>query len=319
MNAIYLTEHFKDASAIQFALTERPIPEIRKGECLVRMHSSGVNPSDALGAIGYFPHAVLPRIPGRDFSGVIVDGNTRYLGKKVWGSGGAAGLDYDGSHAEFLVIPENSIVEIPSNLSLLEAGVQTLPFITAYYSLQTRAKIKEGDRVLIIGALGQVGQAAMTICQWKRCTPVALVKNKEQLAQARELGWEASDHLEGLENFDVILNTIGNVHWNEVLTRLNKFGRMAILAAPEGKRDAAINLFLLYRGSQEILGINTVDLGFETNAKLLSELKIGFETNSLTPLAVDPETVFPLKRADEAYRMVLQNSRGRRIVLRNES
>ncbi len=319
MKAIYLTEHFKHAEEIRFELTERPIPEIKKGECLVHMHASGVNPSDALGAIGYFPHAVLPRIPGRDFAGVIVDGPTRHLGKKVWGCSGATGLDYDGFHAEFLVIPESSVVEIPANLSLLEAGVQTLPFITAYYSLQTRAQIKEGDRVLVIGALGQIGQAAMTICQWKRCLPTALVKDEAQLTQARNLGWEARDTLAGLKQFDVILNTIGNIHWNELLARLNKFGRMAILAAPEGKRDVSLDLFSLYRGNQEILGIHTIDLGFETNATMLSELKIGFATGSLTPLAVDPETVFPLERADEAYRTALLNCHGRRIVLENES
>ena len=90
MKALYLTQHFKQPEDIRLAVTQQPKPLIKKGECLVQVYSAGVNASDALGAIGYFSHAKIPRIPGRDFAGVVVEGSSQNIGKKIWGTGGAA-------------------------------------------------------------------------------------------------------------------------------------------------------------------------------------------------------------------------------------
>lgn len=313
MRAIYLTHHFQNAEEIQLPITERPLPKIKERECLVQISSAGINPSDALGAIGYFAHAKLPRIPGRDFAGIIIEGNKKFIGKKVWGTGGAAGLDFDGTHAEYIVIPESAIAEIPHTVSLLQAGVQTLPYVTAYYSLITRGRLRAGETVLVIGALGQVGHAAMAICKWKHAKPIALVRG-ETLQAAKDLGWESYDSIPE-QSFDLILNTVGNVYWDGLTPKLKKFGRIVTIAAPEGKRDVSLNLFSLYRENQDLIGINTVDLPFAENAKFLDEMKEGFESGDLTPLAYDATTIFPLEKAQEAYKMALSKGSGKRIAL----
>jgi NADPH2:quinone reductase len=306
MKALYLTTHL--------SVENRPTPTPGPGQCLVKICSAGVNPSDVLGTTGYFPHAKLPRIPGRDFSGVIVQGSPQLIGKRIWGTGGAAGLDFDGTHAEYVLLPETAVAEIPHNLSLFQAGGQTLPYVTAYYSLITKARIQPGETVLIIGALGQVGHAAMSICSWKKCNPIALVRTEQDVQKASLLHWKAYSALPS-QTFDAILNTIGNVQWNNLLAALNPHGRMIIIAAPPGKRDVQINLLDLYRQNKDILGINTVSLDYTQNAQILNAMKPGFESGALIPLSIDPATTFPLTDAEKAYQLVQKGSGGKRVLL----
>lgn len=316
MKALYITSHFEEINAIQLPCVNRPRPQLHAKECLVEIHSAGVNPSDVLGTLGYFSHAKLPRIPGRDFSGVVVEGSSKLIGKHVWGTGGAAGLDFDGTHAQFVKIPEFAVAEIPKNLSLMQAGAQTLPFVTAYHSLIQRAHIQPGETVLVIGALGQVGLAAMSICFWKKCRPIALVRGEADVQKAHSLKWEAYSVLPPSLGFDVIVNTIGNIQWNQLLQALHRYGRMVVIAAPEGKREASINLLELYRQNQNILGINTVDLDYVQSAQILNEMKPGFESGALVPLPTGAETIFSLDEAEKAYQLVYKGSGGKRVALR---
>lgn len=313
MKALVLTEHYQSQNEIEFHMEERPIPTRKPGQCLVQVHALGINPSDVLGALGYFSHAKLPRIPGRDFSGVVVEGSSSLVGKKVWGTGGAAGLDTDGALTEYIILPETAIAEIPSTLSLIEAGAQPLPFVTAYYGLVSRAKVQKGETVLVIGGLGQVGRAAMSICEWKGSNPVALVRKSEDVQKAKAFDWTAVERISS--EYDVILNTVGTVYWEEQVKALKRFGRMVVIAAPEGKREALFNLFNFYRANQEICGVNSVDFDYSENAQMLNELKSGFETGALRPLPVDHTHVFPLEKGAEAFKLVLDKSQGKRIVI----
>lgn len=88
---------------------------------------------------------------------------------------------------------------------------------------------------------------------------------------------------------------------------------MVIISAVPNYRETQINLFDLYRKNQEIIGINTLDLDHAFNAKLLNEMREGFESHALVPL--EPGVVFPLEEASKAYRMVIQGSHGKRVVL----
>ena len=307
MKALYVTQNFKTVEEVKLECVERPMPKVKKGEVLVRIAASGINPSDARATMGYFPDTQVPRIPGRDFAGVVEGG------KKVWGTGGAVGIASDGTHAEFAAIPEAGLAEIPTSMSLLVAGAQPLPYTTAYFGLVTRAHIARGESVLVIGALGQVGRAAMSICRWKGCTPIALVRKPEEVEEAKKLGWEAYSEIPAALKVDVVLNSIGNLNWEKQIGSLKEFGRMVVIAALPGQREAPLNLFNMYRNNQEIHGINTLDLDHAFNAKLLNEMKPGFESGALIPLTPDP--VFSLEDATTAYKMVLHGSSGKRVVL----
>lgn len=322
MKTLFVTTHAKDINTINLEWLDKPLPSVGGDECLIKVISSGVNPSDALAAIGYFNHAVLPRVPGRDFAGTVVEGPAHLIGKNVWGTGGAAGISSDGTQAEFIKLSTDAVSLIPTTLDVVTAGVQPLPYVTAYYGLVKRAQIKNNESVLVVGALGQVGSAAMAICNWKKCNAIALVRGNEEVKSAQALGWKVinsednnlTEKILATNNgqpVDVILNSVGNIYWNDFSNVLAEFGRHIVISARENSREATVNLFELYRANQTIIGINTVSLDFIQNAKLLEELKTGFEENKLTPLKLDVALTYTPQQANEAYKKVMQGSAGR--------
>lgn len=194
MKTLLARSHADTPEKIYLELSDKPVPSFDKNnEVLIKVLSSGINPSDALATLGYFPHAVVPRIPGRDFSGIIEDGPEEYIGKAVWGTGGDAGISRDGTQSEFIKLPLSALAIIPKNINPNIAGALALPYVTAFYSLHTRGRIQAGEYCLISGALGQVGKAAMAICYWKKAKPVALVRGNKQIADAEKRGWTAID------------------------------------------------------------------------------------------------------------------------------
>ena len=74
MKALRVTEKAADIDALQLPAHDAPRPVLAAGQCLVEVHSAGVNPSDVKATLGAMPHAVWPRTPGRDFAGIVVDG-----------------------------------------------------------------------------------------------------------------------------------------------------------------------------------------------------------------------------------------------------
>jgi NADPH2:quinone reductase len=326
MKSLQIATHSQQANDIHINLLETSIPTLGENDCLIKVFASGINPSDALAACGYFNHAILPRIPGRDFAGKIVDGPKDLIGKDVWGTGGAAGISFDGTQAEYIKLSTTEIAESPHNLNLTIAGSQPLPYVTAYYSLVKRAHITKNEAVLVAGALGQVGSAAMSICSWKNCNAIALVRGKNEVEKANSLGWNVinseDDNLHEKilaanhgKPISVILNSLGNLYWKDFIASLAEFGRIITIGARENLREANINLFELYRSNQDIIGINTVSLNFSDNAKLLNELKIGFDENKLIPLAVEPAMIFTPENASLAYRAVMDSSIGKRVAI----
>src|ERR1700733_10365017 len=87
-------------SPCQLKLAERPMPQADANTAVVRIEAASVNPSDVKNVAGRMEQTTLPRIPGRDYSGVVVDGPQEWIDKEVWGTGGDVGFTRDGSHAE---------------------------------------------------------------------------------------------------------------------------------------------------------------------------------------------------------------------------
>src|SRR5271167_1282169 len=147
-------------------IEELPIPEPRDGEVLVRLMAAGINPSDVGNVAGRFKHTTLPRTPGRDFSGVVIKG--QHEGQEVWGSSSTLGNVHDGSHAEYVVVPAETLSLKPKSLSMAQAAAIGVPYITAWASVVNAAQIQPGEIILIVGAAGAVGQAATQIANWKQ-------------------------------------------------------------------------------------------------------------------------------------------------------
>jgi NADPH2:quinone reductase len=148
-------------------IEELPMPEPGDGEALVHVKAAAINPSDIGNVAGHFKKTTLPRTPGRDFAGIVIKGN-RHEGEEVWGSCPILGGAHDGSHAEYVVVPLETLSLKPKSLSMAQAAAIGVPFITAWASVVSAAQIKAGETILIVGAAGAVGQAATQIANWKK-------------------------------------------------------------------------------------------------------------------------------------------------------
>src|SRR5260221_9675912 len=96
-------------------IKEIPKPEPRNGEVLIQIKATGINPSDVKNVAGHFK-ASLPKVPGRDYAGVVAGGDVE-KGLGVLGSGGRVGVIFDVGPSEYIVLPANSIAHKPLQLS----------------------------------------------------------------------------------------------------------------------------------------------------------------------------------------------------------
>src|SRR5580700_10722356 len=111
------------------AVAEVPAPVPTGSELLVKVEAAAVNPSDAKNVLGRMHETTLPRTPGRDFAGTVVQGPAEWMGRKVFGSGGDLGFARDGSHAEFVVVPQEAAVSMPAKLSFAQAAGVGLSYL----------------------------------------------------------------------------------------------------------------------------------------------------------------------------------------------
>ena len=233
---------------IRDVATPSPAP----GEVLVKIEAAGVNPSDVANICGAFPKTTLPRIVGRDFAGIVVEGPDALKGAKVWGSGGELGFTRDGSHAEYVALPAGDVSTRPANLTAAQAAAADLPFVTAYLTLVDRGGLKAGDWALISGAGGSVGGAAAQIATWVGAHVVAVDRPEFDAGKVNDLVTSATQG----RRVDVALNVVGAAIFDPLLQSLAIRGRMIIISRIGGK-DVNLDLFNLYRRQVSIIGVDS--------------------------------------------------------------
>jgi NADPH:quinone reductase-like Zn-dependent oxidoreductase len=295
-----------------------------RGNVVIEIAAAGVNPSDVKAVLGAMPQAIWPRTPGRDYSGVVVDGPADLVGKEVWGSGGELGIRRDGTHARHLVIDAACVRVKPSNLSLREAGAVGVPFITAYEGLREGGGVRKGDVVLVLGGNGKVGQAAIQLATMASAAQVFAVERDAQPFLGHATGpvemFDASaidvaDHVRaktGGHGADIVYNTVGSPYFELANRAMAIKGRQIFVSTID--RSVSFDIFAFYRGRHKFVGIDTLALDSRECAAILDGLKAGFESGSLKPFPVHDDHVYPLGRAAEAYKAVLAGS-PERIVL----
>lgn len=116
--------------------------------------------------LGRFPYTTLPRIPGRDFAGVVVEGPQALIGQEVWGTGRELGFFADGTHAQFVKLPANGVAHKPSHLSFTQAASLGVPYTTAWDALE-RSLVTAETRLLVIGGGGGHGGIGSGKSAWR--------------------------------------------------------------------------------------------------------------------------------------------------------
>lgn len=279
---------------------ECDIPDPNRGEALIEVKAAAINPSDIRIVEGAF-HSPLPRIPGRDYAGIVIAGDAPH-GQEVWGSGPRFGIDRDGAHAQYIVVPADWLSVKPVGLSMEQAASVGVPFITAWSALVTSGKIQAGETILIIGAAGAVGRAATQIALWKGAKVIPAIRAKGEVP-AGTINTLTNDipravrELTGGEGADLVLDTVGGPLFEPALTSLRLGGRHLVIVS-KGMRRVSLDLTDFYHNKLHLIGVDFLGLTGPEIAAIMDQLRPGFDTGALTPFEV---TSWPLARAVAAY------------------
>jgi NADPH2:quinone reductase len=155
----------KIGSLDNLKIVDTPDPRLASGEALVQIKAAAINPSDVKNVLGKMHETSVPRIPGRDFAGVVLEGPSEWINRKVFGSGGNLGFGRDGTHAEFVSVPVPALNPLPKNLTFEQAAAMGVAYLTAWAAVVSTARIQAGETILITGTTGAVGGAAAKIAR----------------------------------------------------------------------------------------------------------------------------------------------------------
>lgn len=320
---------------------DAPEPEVRSGEAIVRVRAVAVNHLDIWNRRGIkglnFP---FPHISGADVSGEVVatGDNSWSPGRRVMLQPGLScgrceacldgrdndcvrydvlGSQSDGGYAEYVRVPLQNLIAIPDAIGLVEAAAFPLTFLTAWHMLVTRAKVRPGEDVLVLGAGSGVGQAAIQIAWLHGARVFATAGTDEKLAKAREIGAsEVINHrthdvgdevrrLTAKRGVDIVIEHVGVATWEQSLKSLTRGGRLVTCGATTGY-DATIDLRFLFTRQYTVMGSY-----MGTKAELNRAAQFFF-AGQLRPVV---DSTWPLSRAADAHRRLEKGEHFGKIVL----
>jgi NADPH:quinone reductase len=309
--------HFGDPSQLQ--LVERPDLRADESTAIVQIIAASVNPSDVKNVAGKMEQTTLPRVPGRDYSGVVVDGPADWVGKEVWGTGGDVGFTRDGTHAEYISVPRTSLVRKPRSLTYEQAGSAGLTFVTAWCAVSEYAALQAGETIAVIGSKGGVGGAAVQIAKHLGACVIGIDLPRDGEATLEDLVLDSTDpklpeilrSRHGGKGVDVVLNAAGGPMFEVGLKLLAHRGRQVEITTPTERRTS-FDLVDFYHNESRLLGLDTLKRDLVASARVLEKLTEGFATGAYQPHKIDQ--ILPLEDARQAYERVSKGQRGRVVL-----
>jgi NADPH2:quinone reductase len=295
-------------------LEELSMPHPGPGEVLVRVSAAAINRADVAAVGGAFK-SKTPRVPGRDFAGVIMEGIDS--GMEVWGSGEGMGVNRDGAHAEFVSVPREWLVPKPNGLSTAQAAASGVPFIIAYEALIRVGRLHDNETLLVTGAEGAVGRAATQIAHRRGARVIGVQRSSNSSGAdhivdiQKEALAETVQTLTRGAGVDIVLDAVGGDLFEPALKTLRLGGRQIAIASL-GKRRVEFDLIDFYHNATMLYGVDLSGLSGQHTAGILAESGKEFESGALKPL---PTTEVRLDHAVEAYEAVQRGVRERQVLM----
>jgi NADPH:quinone reductase-like Zn-dependent oxidoreductase len=306
---------------------ERPSPA--RGEVLVRVEASAVNPLDIKIMAGAAGHARVtpPMVLGLDLAGVVTEIGTdvtRFeVGDEVYGLTGGVG-NHQGSLAEYASVDADLLARKPARLSMAEAAALPLAAITAWEGLVDRAGVHAGQTVLVHGGAGGVGHVAVQLAIARGATVFATGSAKD-LEAIRSLGAEPIDYratpvekyvasATGGAGFDVIFDTVGGETLDTSFAAVRTYTGHVVSILGWGTHSLAPLSFrgATYSGVFTLLPLLTGE-GHAHHGEILTQTGAFVDAGLMTPV-LDP-TPYDLETVAGAHRAVASgNSRGKVVV-----
>ena len=306
-------------------LANLPDPAQQPGGAVIAVKAASVNPSDLADVAGRLEGTILPRVPGRDFSGVVLDGPQDWIGAEVWGTGGDIGRTRDGSHAELLSIPAQALARKPEQLSFEEASAVGVNFVTAWLGTVEVAQLAEGETIAVFGVSGGVGGAVAQIAHALGAHVIGIDRVQPAANDAaasvidefiaftgnpQDIGSQVKRLTAG-QGSNVVYDAVGGVTTQAALASLARRGRLVVISAV-GTRIVEIDLVDLYHNEARILGVDSARLDVADCSARLDRLAPYFESGQFRPLPVANR--YRLDDGMDAYLAVENHIRGRVVI-----
>ncbi len=302
----------------ELVVAEHPDPEPGAGEVLIRVRAAGLNGADMMQRHGGYPAppGSPPDIPGLELAGEVAavgPGARRFAeGDRVMGIVGGGG------QAELAVVHERQLMPVPSVLEWPAAGAVPEVFTTAHDALFTQAGLRPGERLLVHGAAGGVGTAAVQLGAAAGATVTATVRDPQARDSIAALGAHEVLDPEGFEEhgpFDVVLELVGAPNLPGDLQALDTLGRIVVIGVGAGFK-AELNLLALM-GKRATLRASTLrprplEEKALTARAMEREVLPLFEAGRLRVLLADQ---FGLDEAEAAYDRFAAGGKVGKIVL----
>ncbi|MCF1585581.1 zinc-binding dehydrogenase [Tetragenococcus koreensis] len=315
MKAVTITENN------EIAVKQREAPQVSVGEVLVKIHAAGMNNADVMQKMGGYPAPVdAPAdIPGLEFAGKVVEigpETERFsVGDRVMG------LVSGGAQAEIIAVNERFLMPMPRSLSWEAAGSFPEAFITAHDALSTKGNLRPGERVLITGAAGAVGVAAVQFAKSIGAEVIASVRNPDTREATKKLGADgviAPADMENYGPYDVILELIGAADFAANIDALNYQGRIICIGFMSGA-DANVDISKLAFKQAAVYGRalrKRPKEGKATAIRAVEKEVLSFVEKG--EMIVPLHATYSLDDAEEAYENYNKKGKFGQIVLVNE-
>jgi putative PIG3 family NAD(P)H quinone oxidoreductase len=329
MHAAIITSH-GGPEVLKIENLHRPVPTA--DQVLVQVKASALNRADLLQRQGKYPApAGAPaNIPGMEFAGLVAergpDAHHWHTGQRVFG------ITAGGAHAEYVVVHERTLAEVPANLSWSQAAAVPEVFITAHDALWKQAGLRPAENVLIHSVGSGVGLAAVQLCRAMHAIPYGTSRTLDKIHKSRPYGLEDgfqvrdADQLDSLSDytrsvtdghgFDVVLDLAGGPYVSASLQSLAPKGRIMCVGTVAGGR-AELNLGQVLSKRAHLIG--TVLRARSLEEKILVTQAFAKEVVPLLANGVLLPTIdseFWLNEIQDAHKRLESNETFGKVVLR---
>lgn len=307
-------------------LCDRPIPHLKPGEVLIKVHAAGVNRPDVIQRMGHYP--VPPGasdLPGLEVAGEIVDGDCS--GTDLKKGDMVCALVQGGGYAEYCAVPALQCLPVPKGLSAVEAASLPETFFTVWSNVFDRAHLAGHDTLLVQGGSSGIGVTAiqMATAFGHRVFATAGSDEKcracETLGAVRAINYRTEDFVEIVKQqtagrgVDVILDMVGGVYVAREIDCLADDGRLAVIALLGGSK-ATVDLGQVLRRRLAITGSTLRPRSIEFKATIAHKLRRHIwpliESGRIRPVIYK---TFPLEQAAQAHALMEASVHIGKIVL----
>ena len=307
-------------------ICERPAPQPKAGEVLIRVHAAGVNRPDVLQRMGrYAVPAGVTDIPGLEVAGEIVDGDL--AGSEFKKGDMVCALLQGGGYAEFCTAPLPQCLPIPKGLSAVEAASLPETYFSVWSNVFDQAGLKGGESLLVQGGTSGIGVAAIQIARARghRVFATAGTDKKrlacEALGAERGINYKSEDFVEVVKSHtdgkgvDVILDILGGSYVAREIDCLANGGRIVMIAFLDGKRGT-VDFGQIILRRLTLTGSTLRSRPVEFKAAIAHNLRQQvwplLESGQVKPVVY---RVYPLEQAAQAHLLMESSQHIGKIIL----